>query len=91
MNNNIGYEHTLLGVDEVLKMKLSLLSWDSIEIGIFVWSVILWFILVLYVFPILHIMKNDYVKGREKKMKKNLLRQITMQREIEEEVEKSLK
>jgi hypothetical protein len=50
-----------------------------------------WIISVVYILPILYSIKENYLKEKERKSKKLLLKQIIMQKEIEDEILKEIK
>jgi len=62
-----------------------------------IWSIVIaslifiWIIFVVYLLPIFYSIKENYLKEKVKKWKKLLLKQIIMQKELEDEILKEIK
>ena len=66
-------------------------EFDTIWYLIIFSMVILWVISIYFLLPILYSMKEYYLKQKEKRKKKLLLKQILMQREIEDQILKEVR
>ena len=86
----IGYKNTFLTTEEIFK-QISYISWDNI-----IWLVLLGaivfgtFFFILYLFPIISLSCKHIIKQKNKEKRTLMIKQIAMQREIEEEIEKEL-
>lgn len=77
--------------EEILKNIIFIKDFNIIEYGILVSLIIFFIIFVTYILPILYIIKEKYTKNIEDRKKKNLLKQIIMQKELEDEILKEIK
>lgn len=59
-------------------------------IALFVLSILL-FLVIIYILPLLYIKKEKYIIDKKKKDRKLLLKQIIMQKELEDEIMKEIK
>ncbi len=86
----LGYKNTYLTAEEILQ-NISYISSDNILwlviLGCVVFSVLFF---LLYLFPIISLSLKQIKKQRQAAKRKLMIRQIAMQREIEEEIEKEL-
>jgi len=83
------YEYTYLSIKDIFE-KIPYAS-NNINLAIFsAISIILVFLSVHYIFPIIQFSIEHFKKEYIKKQKKLMLRKILIQKEIEEEMEKSV-
>jgi len=84
------FKYTYLSTNEIFE-KINYISMDNfIWIIFIILSVFIIFILNNYIFPSILFWIENFKKELKKKERKNLLRQITLQREVEDEIENSL-
>jgi len=86
----MGIKYTYLTTQEIFE-KISYISADNI-----IWLILLWaivfgtFFFILYLFPIISLSCKHIIKQKNKAKRSLMIKQIAMQREIEEEIEKEL-
>ena len=86
----LGYKNTYLTPEEILQ-KISYITTDNILSMVILGCVIFLVIsFILYLFPILLMMYKQIKKQRQSTKRKLMIKQIAMQRAIEEEIEKEL-
>ncbi len=87
----ISYNQTYLSTQEIFE-KISYFSGTDILGMVFFLAFILWFIfLINYVIPIIFISRKYVSDERKKSKRKNLIRKIAMQKQIDEEIELEFK
>ncbi len=84
------FKYTFLSTSEIFE-KINYLSQNLFpEIVFIILAIFIVFILNNYIFPTILFWVENYKKEKMKNERKNLLKQIMLQREIEDEIEKSL-
>ena len=84
------FEYTYKTNAEINELITKVLDFSVIEFIVLIIILITPFLFILYFFPILKILKRDYIKKRESQNKKHTLQKILFQREIEWEIEKEI-
>ncbi len=87
----IEINYTYNSVEKIFNDVILIKDFDLIWYSILISFLIFFFISVTYILPTLYIFKEEYIKNREKKSKKLLLKQIVMQKELEDEILKEVK
>lgn len=84
------FKYTYIPSEEVMKNVLYIKDFWVIEIIILI--ILLWlvFIAVNYVFPFLYLKKQEKSFNKEKDKKREFIKKIALQREIEDEIEKEI-
>ena len=82
MNLNYIYHNP----NEIFKDIIALKDFSVIEIIILLICVISFIVFLLYIFPILYSLKEEFLKQKEKKKKKFMLQKIILQKELEDEI-----
>ena len=86
----IWFKYTYLNINEVFE-KIIYISNDNLIWIIFLILIISIVIIINnYIFPWVLFFTENYKKEKKKKERKMLLRQIQLQKEVEDEIEKSL-
>ena len=84
------FKYTYLTTNEIFE-KINYISSDDL---VWIFFIILAILIVVftnnYIFPTILFSVENYKKEKNKKERKLLLRQIQLQREVEDEIEKSL-
>ena len=86
----IWFEKNILSIQEISAQTESLIVDSPYLLVILISTMFITIIFINYIFPILHIIKTHLAKETMKKNRKNMIKQIALQREIEEEIEKEL-
>lgn len=85
-----GFAYTYTSIEDIFANITTLANFSIFEyilLFILLWGM---FALVYIVLPTIFIMYNHHKSQKEKKKKKNFLTQISLQREIEDEIEKEI-
>ncbi len=82
------YKYTT-SADVINNIKL-LTEYSIIEYSILIGSIILLIIFIYYIVPTINISNTFWKKEKEKKNRKKLIKQIVMQKDINDEIEKEL-
>ena len=82
-----GFEYSYKPSNEIIAYIERLSEFSSFELGLLGFIVIFVCIWVYYLFPLLYILKKYWDRQREKAKRKIMLKQISMQRTIEDEIE----
>jgi len=84
------FKYTFLSTKEIFE-KINYISSDNlISIFSILFAILIILILNNYFFPAILFWIENYKKEKKKNERKNLLRKIQLQREVEDEIEKSL-
>ena len=84
------FKYTFLSTKEIFE-KINYISENNIFLIFYVLlAIFVIFILNNYFFPAILFWIENYKKEKKKNERKNLLRKIQLQREVEDEIEKSL-
>ena len=76
---------------EYIIENIKLLSEFSILEYVILWLSVLWFLIMFfYLLPYFYIVKKYMDKEKEKRNKRNFIKQIALQKDIEEEIEKEM-
>jgi hypothetical protein len=84
------FKYTYLPSEEVMKNVLYIKDFWVIEIIILVILLYLVFIAINYIFPFLYLKKQEKSFTKEKDKKREFIKKIALQREIEDEIEKEI-
>ena len=76
---------------EILNNLTFIKDFDIIWYIIITFLIIIFSLIIIYLLPIFYIIKEQFFKNIEKKKKKELLKQIVMQKELEDEILKEVK
>jgi hypothetical protein len=82
------YEHSTPS-DIINNIKL-ISEYSIIEYSILAFIIILFIVIVVYVFPFIVILSELYKESKENKRRKQLIKQILIQKDINHEIEKEL-
>lgn len=88
MDFSFWYKYTLSS--DILVNVKKLASFSMFESILLVLFIILLSVLVLFILPRFYIIKVNIQKLREKRKRKNLIKQIAMQKDIEDEIEREI-
>lgn len=88
--NMVWYEYKYTPSSEIIENTKKLLDFNLLESAILIWLIIFIIILIYYIIPIINIFFEKKEKERIKQDRKKLLAQISLQKEINEEIEKEL-
>lgn len=86
-----GFEYKYKTSDEIFKSIQHIEDFSVVEIGILISICIFIFVVVVIIIPWIHVTKVNFLANKEKKRKKAMLYQISLQREIEEQIEAEIK
>jgi len=87
----INLNYTYISTSEIFKDIVFIKDFETIWYISIALLIILWIIFIMYILPIFYSIKESYIKQKEKKSKKLLLKQIIMQKELEDEILKEIK
>ena len=80
------FEYKYKTTSEVLDAVKLIIDFSPIETGILIFLVLILALSILYIFPFILLSGSTKKKERAKKKRKKLLNQISMQKEIEDEI-----
>ncbi len=86
---NLTYTYT--APEKIFKDIIFFKDFDTTWYIIIFTSLFLWILVIIYILPSLYIIKEQYIKQKEKWRKKLLLKQILMQKELEDQILKEVK
>lgn len=86
----IWFEYKYLTSSEILNNIKNIMDFSIIDYTTFILLSILIILSILYFIPILKISIEERKKAKEKRIKKELLRKIALQKDIEESIAKEL-
>ena len=81
-----GFEYIYHTPNDILNNILLLSEISPLWIGIFSASFIFIAIIWLYIIPIVNILISNFVKQREKNQRKSFIKQIAIQKDIEDQI-----
>ena len=84
------FEYKYLTSSEILSKIVNIIDYSIIDIIILVIWIAFIIILTFYLFPLINIYNKEKQKLKEKKIKKEMLRKIVLQKEINESIAKEL-
>jgi len=81
-----GFEYKYNTPNDIFQNILLLQDFSPISIGVFV-VILLWFVVqILYVIPMINIVYSEFVKQMKAKKRKDFIRQIAIQKDIEDKI-----
>ncbi|USN58265.1 MAG: hypothetical protein H6767_08355 [Candidatus Peribacteria bacterium] len=83
----VGFNYTYTDPENIYASLTRIIDFSPLQYTIIGIASILLIVLIYYMIPIIHITMKYLKEENEKRKKRNLLKQISMQREIEEEIE----
>jgi len=86
----VWFEYKYITSSDIIKNIKLLTEYSLIEYFILIWSIILLIAFIYYIIPIINISNNFWKKEKEKKNRKRFIKQIAMQKNINDEIEKEL-
>ncbi|MFK7780404.1 MAG: hypothetical protein QM490_04655, partial [Candidatus Gracilibacteria bacterium] len=86
----IGFDYEYTTSSDIINNIKLLTEYSIQEYIILGVSIIILISLIYYIIPLLNISYTFMLKGKEKQKKKKLIRQIVMQKDINDEIEKEL-
>lgn len=81
-----GFEYKYNTTEQIFDAIKMVIDFSAVELAILIWLVLFVSLCVLYIFPLLISIGNKRKKEKAKKKRKKLLTQISMQKEIEDEI-----
>ncbi len=87
----IDLEYTYISANNIFKDIVFIKDFEAIWYIAILVSIIFWIVLIMYVIPMFYSIKDTYKKNKEKESKSLLLKQIIMQKELEDEILKEVK
>jgi len=82
----IKLDYTYITASEIFKDIVFIKDFDILWNIIISFLIMIWIIIVLYILPIFYSIKENHIKQKEEKRKKLLLKQIIIQRKVEDEI-----
>ncbi len=86
----LGFEYIYTSPADIMQRIYAMSEYSPVSYGVIVFLCIVFIGNVYYVFPYLNILKTYLLKEREKRKRKNLIKQISMQKDIESEIESEI-
>jgi len=86
--NSFKYEY--INVNEIFNNITLIKDFSITELSILISIIILFIVFILFIFPYIYFYYKYIIKILEKKRKMYLLKQIAMEREIEEQMQKEM-
>lgn len=80
-------EYTYFEIQDILKYFTNFWEYSPVQIGLLIGTITMVFVLWLYVFPIFRILMLEIIKTRDKRKKKNLIKHIALQKDIQDNIE----
>jgi hypothetical protein len=81
-----GFEYKYHTPNDIFNNVLLISDISPTDLGVFLVTIFLFFILVLYIIPSIHIILIHAVKSYESKKRKNFIKQIAIQKDIEDQI-----
>jgi hypothetical protein len=81
-----GFEYKYHTPNDIFNNVLLMSDISPIDLGVFWVIIFLFFILVLYIIPFIHILLINAVKSYEAKKRKTFIKQIAIQKDIEDQI-----
>jgi len=85
-----GFEYKYHNPNDILNNILLLSEITIFDLGLF-WAIFLWIIILqLYIIPIINIILVNSVKLRESNKRRNFIKQIAIQKDIEDQISEEM-
>jgi len=81
-----GFEYKYHTPNDIFDNVLLISEISPIDIGVFWVTIFLFFILILYIIPAIHILIINAIKTYESKKRRNFIKQIAIQKDIEDQI-----
>lgn len=81
-----GFEYQYHTPDNIFNNILLISDISPIDVGVFWVTIVLLFILVLYIIPAMHILILNSIKVHESKKRRTFIKQIAIQKDIEDQI-----
>ena len=81
-----GFDYQYHTPDNIFNNVLLLSDISPKHLGVFWVTIFLYFILILYIIPAIHIIIINSIKVYEAKKRKNFIKQIAIQKDIEDQI-----
>lgn len=81
-----GFEYKYHTPDNIFDNVLLVSNISLIDLGVFWAIIILFWIMELYILPFIHILIINWIKMHESKKRKSFIRQIAIQKDIEDQI-----
>lgn len=87
----INLNYTYISSGEIFQDIVFIKDFEILWYAIIIFLIILCIIFIMYIMPVFYSIKESYKTQKEKDSKKLLLKQIIMQKELEDEILKEIK